>query len=266
MAASLAFGTIFTMTGCGESESETRKSKSADLTLELSNGIKLEMVKVEAGTFTMSARDGDNEPGENPHTATLTRDFYIGQTEVTQAQWVVVMGDNPSEFKGDNRPVENVRWNEAMEFCEKLNAMGKAPKGWKFTLPTETQWEYAARGGKRGKGYKYSGSNNLDEVAWYDGNSGHQTHPVGTKKANELGLYDMTGNVHEWCLDDYQGDSSRAKPEFDRGNDQGGSLRVYRGGGWLINAWNCRSAFRRSLDPGYRNFILGFRLALVQVQ
>ena len=136
----------------------------------------------------------------------------------------------------------------------------------KFTLPTETQWEYAARGGKRGKGYKYSGSNNLDEVAWYDGNSGHQTHPVGTKKANELGLYDMSGNVNEWCLDDYEYDSTKAKPEFMRRNDRGGWPRVYRGGGWDRNAGGCRPAGRNNFGPVYQYFSLGFRLALVPVQ
>ena len=239
------------------------------ITVELSNNVKLAMVKVEAGSFEMSAKDGENYSDEVPHWVTLTRDFYIGKTEVTQAQWKAVMGNNPSYFKGDNLPVENVSWNEAMEFCAKLNSMGKAPKGWKFTLPTETQWEYAARGGKNSRGFKYSGSNNVGEVAWvawYDGNSGEKTHPVGTKKANELGLYDMSGNVWEWCLDDYQEDSSRAKPEFDRGNDQGGSKRVSRGGSWYSSARFCRSAIRYNYGPGNRYYYLGFRLALVRVQ
>ena len=256
MAAALAVGTIFTMTGCG---------KSGDLTLELSGNVKLEMVKVEAGSFEMSAKDGENSKYEVPHRVTLTKDFYIGKTEVTQAQWKAVMGNNPSSFKGDDLPVEEVSWNDAMEFCAKLYRMGKAPSGWKFTLPTETQWEYAARGGNRSKGYKYSGSNNVGEVAWYDDNSGSKTHPVGTKKANELGLYDMSGNVFEWCLDDWNDDSSRAKPEFDRGNDQSDSGRVDRGGGWLFGTQGCRSSFR-NYYPGDRGNILGFRLALVPVQ
>ena len=257
MAAALAVGTIFTMTGCG---------KSGDLTLELSGNVKLEMVKVEAGSFEMSAKDGENSKYEVPHRVTLTKDFYIGKTEVTQAQWKAVMGNNPSSFKGDDLPVEEVSWNDAMEFCAKLYRMGKAPSGWKFTLPTETQWEYAARGGNRSRGYKYSGNDYIGGVAWYYDNSGDKTHPVAGKKANELGLYDMSGNVYEWCLDDYQCDSSMAKPEFDRGNDRGGSYRVYRGGCWFSIAGSCRSAGRFSFDPGFRDCFLGFRLALVPVQ
>ena len=119
---------------------------------KLPGGVKLAMVKVEAGEFTMSARDGENECDEVQHIAKLTRDFHIGRTEVTQAQWRAVMGSNPSYFKGDDRPVERVSWDDAMAFCRKLNEMGKAPKGWKFTLPTEAQWEYAARGGRDARG------------------------------------------------------------------------------------------------------------------
>ena len=251
----------FSITACSEETPDLGRSTKIDLSREKS----IEMVKVEAGTFEMSAKDGENERDEVPHQATLTRDFYIGQTEVTQAQWRAVMGTNPSRFKGDDLPVEQVSWNDAMEFCEKLNAMGKAPKGWMFTLPTETQWEYAARGGKKSKGYKYSGSNDVDEVAWHRGNSGSNTHPVGQKKANELGLYDMSGNVFELCLDDGNDDSSKQKAEFTRGNDQGGSKRVNRGGSWSAYAWFCRSSYRINYAPGFRdNFQLGFRLALVQ--
>ena len=235
-----------------------------DKTISLPGNVNLELVKVEAGSFEMSARDGENYDKEVAHRATLTKDFYIGRTEVTQVQWKAVMGSNPSYFKGDDLPVEKVSWNDAMEFCDTLNRMGKAPKGWKFTLPTETQWEYAARGGRKSKGYKYSGSDNIGEVAWYDGNSGSETHPVGQKKANELGLYDMSGNVHEWCLDDWNDDSSKQKAEFTRGNDQGGSsLRVFRGGSGRDDARLCRSAVRVSLVPGNRYINLGFRVALV---
>ena len=128
-------------------------------TIVISDEVKLKMMKVKAGTFEMSAKDGENNYDEFPHGVTLTKDFYIGQTEVTQAQWKAVMGYNPSYFRGDDLPVECVSWNNAMEFCEKLNSTGKPPSGWKFTLPTETQWEYAARGGNKSCGYKYSGSN-----------------------------------------------------------------------------------------------------------
>ena len=140
---------------------------------------------------------------------------------MTQSQWKAAMGTAPSHFKGDDLPVENVSWNDAMAFCEKLNDMGKVPKGWRFTLPTETQWEYAARGGNKSRGYKYSGSDTADEVAWCDGEFAIGTHPVGKKKANELGLYDMS-NVWEWCLDDWKDDSSELTAEFVRKNDRGG--------------------------------------------
>ena len=235
-------------------------------TITLAGNVKLELVKVEAGSFEMSARDGENYGDEVAHRATLTKDFYIGQTEVTQAQWKAVMGTNPSYSKGDDLPVEQVSWNDAMEFCGKLNDMGKAPSGWKFTLPTETQWEYAARGGNKSKGYKYSGSNDVGEVAWYDDNSGSKTHPVGQKKSNELGMCDMSGNVWEWCLDDYQNKSDKATAEFARGNDQGSSDRVIRGGSWLNYARRCRSALRDGSGPGDRDDNLGFRLALVPVR
>ena len=255
-----------------------------DRTISLPGNVKLEMVKVEAGSFEMSARDGENSDYEVSHRATLTKDFCIGKTEVTQAQWKAVMGNNPSYFKGDDLPVEKVSWNDAMEFCEKLNDSGKAPRGWKFTLPTETQWEYAARGGRKSKGYKYSGSDKADDVAWYYENSGDsrlsdsswdhdkltgnhcKTHPVGQKKANELGLYDMSGNVYEWCLDDYKGDSSELTAEFTRGNDRSGSNRAGRGGCWFDSARGCRSAGRDFDDPGDRGNFLGFRVALVPVQ
>ena len=221
------------------------------------------MMKVEAGSFTMSARDGENDSDEVSHRATLTKDFYLGRTEVTQAQWKAVMGTNPSNFKGDDLPVENVLWKDAMEFCGKLNDSGKAPRGWKFTLPTETQWEYAARGGKKSKRYKYSGSDSIDEVAWYWDNADKKTHPVGQKKANELGLYDMSGNVWEWCLDDWNEDSSELKAEFSRGNDQSGSGRAERGGCWSSQAGSCRSANRFYTSPGNWFSNLGFRVALV---
>ena len=237
--------------------------EAAEVIVIVPGEVSWKMVKVEAGSFTMSARDGENETDEAAHQATLTKDFYLAQTEVTQAQWKAVMGTNPSDFKGDDLPVEQVSWNDAMEFCEKLNSSGKAPKGWKFTLPTETQWEYAARGGNRSKGYKYSGSDNVGDVAWYDGNSGSETHPVGQKKANELGLHDMSGNVWEWCLDDWNSNSSKLTVEFSRGNDQVGSNRALRGGSWYIRARRCRSARRDSSGPDLRDSGLGFRVALV---
>ena len=236
-------------------------------TVTLANGVKLEMVKVEPGTFTMSKRDGENATGEVEHRKTLTKPFYIGKFEVTQAQYEVVMGNNPSRFKGANRPVEQVSWHEAMNFCEKMNQYlpSAMREKWKFTLPTETQWEFAARGGNRSRGYKYSGSDNLDEVGWDSSNPG-TTHEVGGKAPNELGLYDMSGNVYEWCLDNSQSKSNNTRAEFDRSySDSDDSYRVRRGGGYSGSAEFCRSAHRKNNGPGDRYNDLGFRLALVPV-
>ena len=249
----------------GDTTDKTASSSSMTdkMTVTLSGNVRLELVKVEAGTFAMGARDGENFDNEKEHRVTLTKDFYLGMTEVTQAQYKAVMGTNPSGFKGDDLPVEYVSWNDAMEFCNKLNEMGKAPSGWQFTLPTEAQWEYAARGGKKSRGYKYSGSDDLGEVAWYGRNSGNKTHPAASKKANELGLYDMSGNVWEWCRDRYEKDYA-GDPEFLTGNS--GSYRVTRGGSWLNYAGVCRSANRGNGDPGDRVNRLGFRVALVSVR
>ena len=267
---------VAAFTGCGKNESDHHAGEktsendaaSGEMTVILPGNVTLPMVKIEAGTFEMSAKDGENTDDEVPHRAMLTRDFYLGKTEVTLAQWKAVMETNPSEYKDDDLPVEYVSWNDAMEFCGKLNNMGKAPNGWKFTLPTETQWEYAACGGNRSKGYKYSGSDNVDVVAWYEDNAGWAVRgdvmsPVGRKKPNELGLYDMSGNVYEWCLDDWQDKSDMLTPEFTRGNDSGGSERAIRGGSWNNPARTCRSAERNGGEPDDRNGDFGFRLALV---
>ena len=240
---------------------ESPAAKGDKLTVALPDDVKLELVKVEAGTFTMGAHDGYNDGNEREHEVTLTRDFYIGSIEVTQAQYRAVTGSNPSGFKGDDLPVEQVSWNEAMAFCAKLNELGKAPKGWKFTLPTEAQWEYAARGGKKSGEFTYSGSNDFDEVAWHDGNADKKTHPVAQKKANELGLYDMSGNVWEWCLDLYEVSYAR-DPEFLTNNS--GSFRVNRGGSWYYIPKFCRSGTRDCDDPGFRDDDVGFRVVLVE--
>ena len=252
-----------TIVSSGETQQQQTQKRPADRTISLSGGVKLDLMKVAAGTFTMSSKDGQNYSNEVSHRASLTKDFYIGQTEVTQAQWKAVMGNNPSNVKGNDLPVTSVSWNDAMSFCEKLNGMGKAPSGWKFTLPTETQWEYAARGGNKSKGYKYSGSDNADEVAWHTGNSGGKAHPAGLKTTNELGLYDMSGNVWEWCLDDWNDDSSKLSAEFTRGNVQGRTNRANRGGSWFNGARDARSAGRNSYSPDRRADGLGFRVALV---
>ena len=234
-------------------------SGSNAISIPVKNGISIEMVKVEAGTFMMGATSEMQDPyrWEKPvHQVTLTNDYYMGKYEVTQALWEAVMGSNPSYFKGDNLPVETVSWNDCQEFISKLNSL----TGRKFRLSTEAEWEYAARGGKKSRSYQYSGSSNISDVAWYDGNSGSKTHPVGTKQANELGIYDMTGNVWEWCQDWYGSYSSSSQT-----NPTGavsGAHRVYRGGSWDFYAGRCRLSYRRYGTPDYRNSILGLRLAL----
>ena len=167
------------------------------------------------------------------------------------------MGSNPSNWKGDNLPVERVSWNDAQEFITKLNQK----TGAKFRLPTEAEWEYAARGGNKCNGYKYSGSNSIDNVAWYTSNSGSKTHQVGTKSPNELGIYDMSGNVWEWCQDWYVSYSSGSQTN-PRGASSG-SIRVIRGGGWGNIARECRVSVRLSNPPGYGDGNGGFRLVLV---
>ncbi|MBO5235045.1 MAG: formylglycine-generating enzyme family protein [Alistipes sp.] len=217
----------------------------------------IEMVFVKGGTFTMGAtaeqgKDADSD--EKPAHRVTISDFYIGKYEVTQAQWEAVMGNNPSCFKGDNRPVERVSWNDIQEFIEKLNA--KTDK--KYRLPTEAEWEYAARGGDQSKGYKYSGSNNIDEVAWHGDNSAMRTHLVGQKQPNELGLYDMSGNVWEWCSDWYGSYSSGS--QTNPTGPANGSDRVLRGGCWINSAGSCRVSYRGTGGPSIRNFGFGFRL------
>lgn len=217
------------------------------------------MVKVEGGTFTMGAtseQGSDAFDKEKPtHKVTLS-DYMIAKIEVTQELWQAVMGSNPSYFKGNNLPVEHVSWNDCQEFIKKLNSL----TGLNFRLPTEAEWEYAARGGNKSKGYKYSGSNDIDSVAWYYGNSSSKTHAVATKSPNELGLYDMSGNVWEWCSDWYGSYSSGSQT-----NPKGpssGSYRVNRGGSWVSNAGYCRVSFRNGYYPGNRSSRLGLRLAL----
>ena len=243
---------------------------SFDGTITLPGNVKLELVKIQAGRFQMGSPESEEGRGNNEtqHWVTLTRDYWLGAYEVTQAQYKAVMKDNPSNFKGDDRPVEEVTWDQAKEFCDRLNAMPslKRPDGYKFSLPTEAQWEYAARGGNRSKGYNYSGSDDVGQVAWYVDNSGFSTHPVGQKTANELGLYDMSGNVWEWCRDCYETGYAE-DPEFLRGQKTG-SFRVYRGGSWNDGARCCRAARRDggAQSNGGGNCDLGFRLALVPAQ
>jgi len=235
-----------------------RREEAAPNELNFSVGNEnMAFVRVEGGTFQMGSEDGESD--EKPvHSVTLS-DFYMMKTEVTQAQWREVMGANPSSFKGcDNCPVEQVSWEDAQEFCEKLSQkMGKT-----VTLPTEAQWEYAARGGNKSKGYKYSGSNNLYEVAWYYSNSSKKTHPVATKKPNELGLYDMSGNVWEWCGDWYASDYYQNSPNRNPIGSSSAVYRVLRGGSWEAKATNCRVANRNGEQLARSYSFMGFRCAV----
>lgn len=247
-------------TSSGFSSTSSVSSGSNEISIPVKNGITIDMVKVEAGTFMMGATSEMQKPynDEKPvHQVTLTNNYYMGKYEVTQSLWQTVMGSNPSKFKGDDLPVERVSWNDCQEFISKLNSM----TGRKFRLPTEAEWEYAARGGKKSRGCQYSGSSNISKVAWYDdGNSGRKTHPVGTKQANELGIYDMTGNVLEWCQDRYSSYLSSSQTNPIGANS--GSHRVRRGGSWDYAAVYCRSSYRYSDRPDRRNGDLGFRLVL----
>ena len=225
------------------------------------NGVSFTMISVKGGTFTMGAtaeQEGDAYDAEKPaHRVTLSN-YTIGQTEVTQALWQAVMGSNPSGYTGDlQRPVECVSWDDCQTFITKLNQL----TGKNFRLPTEAEWEYAARGGNQSQGYKYAGSDNVDEVAWYSGNSNSTTHRVATKAPNELGLYDMSGNVWEWCQDRDGSYSSDAQTN-PTGPTGGWAWRMFRGGGWASDARNCRVSSRNNYPPSYAYKGLGLRLAL----
>ncbi len=239
------------------------------------------MVLVKSGTFTMGNISGDSD--EQPtHSVTLSS-FYISKTEVTQGQWKAVMGSNPSHFKGlgDNGPVESVSWYDCISYCNKLSIKeskppvysingNTSPSSWKsgtivrdtsakgYRLPTEAEWEYAARGGNQSHSYTYSGSNNLDSVGWYYGNSERTTHQVGTKAANELGIFDMSGNVFEWCWD--WGVAYSSSAQTNPTGPSSGSWHLLRGGSWDLNSYYCRVSFRGSIYPGSNYNVIGFRV------
>ncbi len=229
------------------------------ISIPVKNGINIDMVRVEAGMFIMGATPEMENPfdDEKPtHQVTLTNDYYIGKYEVTQALWQAVMGKKPSRFKGDNLPVVSVSWNDCQKFISKLNRK----TGKKFRLPTEAEWEYAARGGKKSRCYQYSGSNNISDVAWYYNNSCSETHIAGSKQANELGIYDMSGNVKEWCQDWFGSYSSSSQVNPTGANS--GSYCVGRGGSWNCVAGSCNPSTRFSFAPDDRYDDLGLRLVL----
>ena len=241
------------------SGSSSMASGSNTISIPVKNGISIEMVKVEAGTFMMGATPEMENPFDNEkptHQVTLTNDYYIGKYEVTQALWQAVMGKKPSRFKGDNLPVVSVSWNDCQKFISKLNRK----TGKKFRLPTEAEWEYAARGGKKSRCYQYSGSNNISDVAWYYNNSCSKTYIAGSKQANELGIYDMSGNVKEWCQDWFGSYSSSSQVNPTGANS--GSYCVGRGGSWNCVAGSCNPSTRFSFAPDDRYDDLGLRLVL----
>ncbi len=242
-----------------ERETREQAAKEAERTRIIQNLIN-NMVYVQGGTFMMGAtaeQVSEAWNGEKPaHQVTLSS-FSIGRYEVTQEEWQAVMGSNPSYFKGSRKPVEQVSWNDCKSFISKLNSI----TGKNFRLPTEAEWEFASRGGIKSQGYKYSGSNNLNSVAWYADNSGNTTHDVGQKSPNELGIYDMSGNVWEWCQDWYAINYYSSSPQTNPMGPSSGSYRVGRGGCWSSNARNCRVSSRLNYIPDRRDDYLGLRLA-----
>lgn len=243
------------------------------------NGVSFKMIYVKGGTFEMGTEYGEED--ESPVHSVTVSDFYIGETEVTQALWKAVMGESASYFRGDQLPMEGISWNDCQEFVKKLNQL----TGKKFMLPTEAQWEFAARGGQKSKSYLYAGSNDIEKVAWYWKNSGKshinesdqswaadkimyndgQTHEVKSKLPNELGLYDMSGNVWEWCQDLYGNyeETGQNIPKDPKGAKIG-DARVLRGGSWYFYAQHCRITNRNGNNPEYRYFHIGLRLVLAK--
>ncbi|MCP4408681.1 MAG: formylglycine-generating enzyme family protein, partial [Gammaproteobacteria bacterium] len=227
----------------------------------------MEFIKISAGEFLMGAPKSDTMKwdGETPqHKVIIEEEFYMQETEVTQGQWKAVMGmgSNPSRSgQGDNYPVDSVSWNDVQEFIAKLNKQS----GKNYRLPTEAEWEYAARAGTTTKWYCGDNESCLDSIAWYEANAERKTHLVGTKQPNKWGLYDMSGNVFEWVEDDWH-DSYTDAPKVGNAwiDEPRGSRRVIRGGGWSGHAGSCRSSNRSRSGPSIDYYDLGFRLVLPQ--
>jgi len=253
---------LFTMAGTAFSETKEPPKK---LAVDLGKGVKLELVLIPAGEFMMGspALDKDAKDDEKPqHRVRITKPFHLGKYPVTQEQWEAVMGSNPSDFKGPKNPVDTIRWDDCQQFLGKLNAKPAAGAG-KFQLPTEAQWEYACRAGSKTRYCFGDDESKLGDYAWYLPNSGRKTHPVGEKKPNAWGLYDMHGNVFEWCQDRYDGGYYAKSPMDDPTGPTGGSYRVDRGSCWFFAAGFCRSADRGNVGPGLRGNGLGFRVSRV---
>jgi formylglycine-generating enzyme required for sulfatase activity len=266
---------VIAMPGCGNRPGSSKPDAKAretgggktqavrpEIAVDLGSGVKLAMVLIPAGEFLMGSPDSDEDAPdwEKPqHRVRITKPFYLGKYPVTQEQWQAVMGSNPSRIKGPKHPVEMVRWNDCQAFLRKLNAKAGGQAG-KFALPTEAQWEYACRAGSTTQYSFGDEQSELGEYAWYAENSGGKTHPVGEKRPNPWGLYDMHGNVWVWCQGWYDDRYYANSPTDDPKGPSRGGLRVLRGGGWINPAEHCRSAWRSNLSPNLCNEILGFRV------
>lgn len=260
--------TALTVTVDGEPWAALQLDVNNDRRTFIVDDMKFNMIYVKGGTFTMGEQGRDASSDEKPaHQVTLSS-YYIGETPVTQELWQAVMGNNPSKFNGGSygidlqRPVESVSWDDCQAFIAKLNKkLASQLGGRRFRLPTEAQWEFAARGGTKSKHHQYAGSDDIDAVAWYSSNSNSRTHPVAQKTANELGLFDMIGNVSEWCQDGLR--TYDSSPQTDPlGPTASGSFRVSRGGSWGSSARYCRVSYRVSNFPSDANIFRGLRLAL----
>ncbi|MBR5086739.1 MAG: SUMF1/EgtB/PvdO family nonheme iron enzyme [Muribaculaceae bacterium] len=250
---------ILTLLACGKDDDEPTSGSDAVQTFTV-NGVSFKMIKVEGGTFTMGDKDDNIEAFNSrpAHQVTLST-FLIGQTEVTQELWEAVLDRKPSVDRGDKQPVESVNYYDCMNFLMKLNEL----TGMHFRLPFEAEWEYAARGGNLSKGFLYSGSDDLLQVGWFYDNSGNPVprhKPVASKAPNELGIYDMSGNVFEWCMD-WLGDYS-SEPQANPTGPNSGTKRVIRGGSYNSNEVLCRVTSRWYEYPNIRNINMGLRLVL----
>ena len=240
------------MTGCQQGPPKA-------LTLDLGNKVTMKLVLIPAGRFLMGSPDDENgrTKAEGPqHEVTISKPFYMGIYDVTQEQFEQVIGKNPSHFTGAKNPVETVSWDDAVEFCKVVSEKAAKP----VRLPTEAEWEYACRAGSKTRFCFGDDDDRLGEFAWYDGNSGKTTYPVGQKKPNAFGLYDMHGNVEEWCSDWYSDYVN--EPAKDPEGPKTGTYRVTRGGIFVNGPHGCRSAYRDALEPGNRNLYLGFRVVV----
>ncbi len=255
---SLVFFTLI-IAGCGGPQQTASVEKTENgITVILPDEIEMIFVEIPAGAFTMGSPDDekDRDDDENPqHKVTLSKPFYLGQFEVTQNQWTAIMPSNPSKYQNSDHPVDSVLWDDCQRFIDKLNSLGVGT----FRLPTEAEWEYACRAKTSTRYYWGDDPHFVDMVdhAWFDYNSGRSTHPVGSKRPNPWGLYDMSGNVNEWCLDHYA--PYTAAPKTDPLVDQG-SLRIKRGGGFFDFSWNARSAARNPETDPSRLELLGLRV------